>query len=179
MNIYNEEKMVNKKILTMLLLPLFLVQCATYYKFFKTESEYYTEGEKVILAQTTAAIGFRSGFDPDLKLDYVYSHSAVKDNAAKKKQKMIKALQAFKPGEVTAFYEKIFRLKRLIEYTMEEAKADEDWNDYTHIKKYVLPSFAVYFNLLEKSVLEVVPAYVDSMKKRKAVIEAEVKLEFD
>ncbi len=170
---------MNKKIITFLLVPLFLVQCATYYRFFKSESKFFTEGEKVILAKTTAAIGFKSGFDPDLKLDFVYSHSSVKEGAVKKQKDLKDVLQSLKAEDVTAFYEKIFRLKRLIEYTMDETKKDEDWNDYTHIKKYILPSFVIYFNLLEKSVLQVVPEYGKTIERRKEFIDAEVGVEFD
>lgn len=162
-----------------MLVPLFLAQCATYYRIFKKESEYFTAREKVILEKTTDAIGFGSGFDPDLKIDYVFSHSTVKGKAEKKKPLMEKALAGFKSEEVTAFYEKMFRMKLIIEYKMEDARKDEDWNEYTHMKKYILPSYRIYFEMLEESVATAVPGYTKTRDKRKALIRAEVKKEFE
>jgi len=173
---------VNKKIFIVLLMPVFLVQCSSIPfvgKFFRSESKFFTEGEKVVLSQTTKAIGYNFSFDPDLKLDYIYSNSSDVELAKKKEKDFKKVLESFKKEEITSFYEKIYRLKLLLTYTMEEAKKDKDWNDYTLIKKYILPGFTVYYDMLERNVYKIVPEYKETAVKKKALIEGKVKKEFD
>ncbi len=173
---------MNKKIVIVLLAPFFLVQCSSIPfvgKFFRSESKFFTEGEKIILTKTTTVIGYNYSFDPDLKLDYIYSNSPDIEIAKKKEKDFKKVLESFKKEEITSFYEKIYRLKLILTYSMEEAKKDKDWNDYTLIKKYIFPGFTIYYDMLEKNVLKIVPEYKGAADKNKALIEGEVKKEFD
>ena len=170
---------MNRKILIVLLIPFMLTQCSYYYRIFKKESKFFTEQEKVILAQTTRAIDFNYSFDPDIKLDCIFANTDGGKIEKKKEDAFKKVLESFKKEEVTSFFETIYRLKLTIEYTMKEAKEDKEWNDYTYISKYIVPGFTIYYNMLEKHVFQVVPEYKETFVKKKKEIEVRIAKEFD
>lgn len=173
--------MFNRKIPVILLLSLlFMTECTTWYRLTKKESKYYTPVELNILADTTAAIDFKYGFDPDMKLDYIYMAGRFSDQEIYSKEKNLKdALLKYKPEEVVGFYEKIYRLTEIQTWYMNDYKADEEWAEATLIEKYILPDTKKFLELLEKNVIFIDEKYRNIKEERKRVIKEEVIRDLD
>ena len=161
-----------------LLLPVLLLQCSTWYQLTKKESKYYTEEEKQILEAATSAVDFRYGFDPNLELDYVYKAGTFSEKElADKNKKMLEVLRKFDKQKVVAFYEKMFRLKEIITWNMNNAQKDKEWDDYTLISKYILPDTENYVEMLEKNVILIDQNYKNTIQERKGEIRKQVEAE--
>jgi len=158
-----------------LLLPILLVQCSLYYKVFKKESTYYTGQEKTILSETTGALGFGYGFDPSVKLDYIFTHAYSEAALKENEKKLNEIMKKYEPAAAISFYEKIYQLEQVTLFKMNEYKEDEDWKQYTYIEKYLLPPLQQYLGLLEKSVLSVSSDYGKVIDARKKEISDQVK----
>ena len=173
--------MFKRKNIALLLLPvLLLTECTTWYRITKKESKYYTPLELNILADTTAAIDFKYGFDPDLKLDYIYMAGSFSDQEISSKEKKLKeALLKYKPEEVISFYEKIYRLTEIQSWYMNDYKKDEDWAESTLIEKYLLPDTKKFLEILEKNVVFIDENYRNIKEERKRVIKEEVIKDLD
>lgn len=168
------------KRLVFLLLPVFFLQCSTWYQLTKKESKYYTEEEKQILEVTTAAVDFRYGFDPTLELDYVYKAGTFSEKELEdKNRKMLEVLRGIDKAKAVAFYEKMFRLKEIITWRMNEAQQDKEWNDYTLISKYILPDTEKYVEMLEKNVILIDQNYKNIIQERKGEIKKQVQMELE
>ncbi|HPS58844.1 MAG TPA: hypothetical protein PK514_12130 [Spirochaetota bacterium] len=166
------------KRLIFLLLPLFLLNCSTWYQITKKESRYYTDEEKQILEVTTAAVDFRYGFDQSLELDYVYKAGTFSEKELDdKNKKMLEVLRKIEKPRVVAFYEKMFRLKEIIAWNMNHALQDKEWGDYTLISKYILPDTEKYVEMLEKNVILIDQNYKTTIQERKGEIKKQVELE--
>lgn len=168
--------MLTRKSLLLLLIPAVLfTQCTTWYRLTKKESKYYTPSEMIILAETTAAVDFRYGFDPELELDYVYmAGSFSASEIASKEKKLRDTLLKFKPEEVILFYEKIYRLTEILKWNMNDYKEDEEWAETTLIEKYLLPDTNKFLEMLEKNVILIDVQYRTTMEERKRIIKQEV-----
>jgi len=166
------------KRLVFFLLPLFLLQCSTWYQLTKKESKYYTVEEKQILEATTASVDFRYGFDPSLELDYVYKAGTFSEKELEdKNKKMLEVLRGIDRAKVIAFYEKMFRLKEIITWNMNNAQNEKEWDDYTLISKYILPDTEKYVEMLEKNVILIDQNYKNTIQERKGEIRKQVELE--
>lgn len=165
------------KRLIILLLPLFLLQCSTWYQITRKESKYYTEEEKQILEVTTAAVDFRYGFDPSLELDYVYAAGKFSEKELEdKNKKMLEVLRKIDKTKVVEFYEKMYRLKEIITWHMNEARQESEWDDYTLISKYILPDTEKYVEMLEKNVILIDQNYKNTIQERKGEIKKQVEV---
>jgi len=49
---------------------------------------------------------------------------------------------------------KIYNLRAITESKMKELKDDEDWNEYTYLKKYILPPLNEYITYIEKELVK-------------------------
>ena len=164
-----------KRIIPLLLPLLLILNCSTWYQLTKKESRYYTEEEKLILEATTAAIDFRYGFDPSLELDYVYKAGTFSEKElTDKNKKMLEVLRKIDREKVVAFYEKMFRLKEIITWNMNNAQKDGEWDDYTLISKYILPDTEKYVEMLEKNVILIDQNYKRTIEERKGEIKKQV-----
>lgn len=168
--------MITRKSLLILLIPaVIFTQCTTWYRLTKKESKYYTPAEMIILTETTAAADFRYGFDPDLKLDYVYmAGSFSASEIALKEKKLRDTLLKFKTEEVILFYEKIYRLTEILTWNMNDYKKDKDWAEATLIEKYLLPDTKKFLEMLEKNVIIIDVKYRTTIEERKRIIKQEV-----
>jgi len=168
--------MFNRKNLILLIIPVvILTQCTTWYRITKKESKYYTPAETIILADTTTAIDFRYGFDPDLELDYIYMAGKFSASELAVKEKNLReTLLRYKTEEVVLFYEKIFRLTEILTWHMEDYKKDEDWAEATLIEKYLLPDTKKFLEMLEKNVILIDVKYRTNIEERKRIIQKEV-----
>ena len=178
-NFYYKEIDVKRKKLVFLILPIFMVQCAYYYKWFGAESSLYTVQEQKILQETMEVTDFGYGFDQRMKLDYVFMLQHSTKGMAKKKKAVTAIMKKAGPKQAVVFYEKIYRLYLVTRYTMEEAKEAEDWNDYTYVNKYLLPPLKLYTSIIREATLNVSGAYKKTIGTRHKEIEAEVKKDFD
>jgi len=166
------------KLIIILLLPLMFTQCSVWYNLTKKESKYYTQDEIVLLQETTSASGFSYGFDPDLDLDYIYIAGTYSDKELAAKEKAQRdVISAYETERVTAFYEKIFRLKSIIEWNMNYYKKKEKWEEYTLLKTYILPDTEKFVEMLEKNLLLINRDYRNIIEKRKKKISADVEKE--
>ncbi|NLV66389.1 MAG: hypothetical protein GXY14_01820 [Spirochaetes bacterium] len=164
-----------KRIIPLLLPLLLILNCSTWYQLTKKESRYYTEEEKLILEATTAAVDFRYGFDPSLELDYVYKAGTFSEKElTDKNKKMLEVLRKIDREKVVAFYEKMFRLKEIITWNMNNAQKDGEWDDYTLISKYILPDTEKYVEMLEKNVILIDQNYKRTIEERKGEIKKQV-----
>jgi len=171
------------KRLLILLLPLFFLQCSSlsslWYDITKKESTYYNDSEKQILEETTAAIDFRYGFDPDIEIDYIYRAGSFPDKELEgKSKKMLDVLKKYEKQKVIEFYEKIYMLKEIQSVYMANAQKDEEWGDFTLIQKYILPDTEKYVEMLEKNVLLIDENYKKIIEERKGEIRKQVEAEF-
>ncbi len=163
------------KILIILLLPFMLTQCSLWYKITKKESKYYTAEELILLEKTTAVSGFSYGFDPDLKLDYIYIAGNYSDKELNAKSKELRTLLAkYDYNQIESFYEKIFRLKTIIEWNMNYYSKKKKWAEHTLIKDYILPDTEKYVEMYEKNLLLINRSYKDTIEERKKQIKSDV-----
>ncbi len=163
------------KILIILLLPFMLTQCSLWYKITKEESKYYTAEELVLLEETTAVSGFSYGFDPDLKLDYVYIAGNYSDKELDAKSKDLRTLLAkYDYNQVESFYEKIFRLQTIIEWNMNYYSKKKKWPEQTLIQDYILPDTKKYVEIFEKNLLLINRSYKNIIDERKKQIKSDV-----
>lgn len=165
-----------KKNIALILLPLiFLLQCSTWYQLTKKESKYYTPLEINILTDTTNAVDFRFGFDPDMKLDYIYmAGNFSQSELAAREKKMRDALSKYTKEEAVLFYEKIFRLTEIQTWKMNNYKKEEDWPEAALIEKYLLPDTVKFLEMLEKNVILIDANYRTIIEERKRIIREQV-----
>jgi hypothetical protein len=150
-------------------------QCSVWYNLTKKESNYYTPDEIVLLKETTSAAGFSYGYDPDLDLDYIYIAGNYSDKELAAKEKAQRdILSSYETERVTAFYEKIFRLKSIIEWNMNYYGKNEKWEERTLIKKYILPDTVKFVEILEKNLLMINRDYRNIIEERKKKISSNV-----
>ncbi len=166
------------KLIIVLLLPLMFSQCSVWYNLTKKESKYYTPDELVLLKETTSAAGFSYGYDTNLDLDYIYIEGTYSDKELAAKEKAQRdIISAYEIERVTAFYEKIFRLKSIIQWNMNYYEKKEKWAEYTLIKKYILPDTEKFVEILEKNLLLINRSYRDIIEERKKKINSDVDTE--
>ena len=165
------------KLMIIMILPLLLLECQSsiWTKLTRKDSKLFSESEKLILADTTSAVNFQYGYDPDLEMDYIYKAGIFteKDITAKSPE-MKKALLKYKTGEITSFFEKIVQLKETQVWKMNLYRKQQEWTDATYIQKYILPDTELYIDILEKNVLQVDAGYSGEIQKRKDEIKKAV-----
>ena len=154
-----------------LLFLIFFSGCSLYYSMFKKESEYYSPKEIEILEKTLSVIDCNYGYDVDVELDYIYSDSYGKIDISKKGKAILEVLKIYTPADAILFYEKIYLLKTTTELMMKEFKEDEDWPEYTHLEKYLLPPISDYLSVLEKQILKIDLSYNDKISERKLILQ--------
>lgn len=163
------------KFLIILLLPFMLTQCSLWYKITKKESKYFSTEELVLLEKTTAVSGFSYGFDPDLKLDYIYVAGTYSDKELNAKSKALReVLTQYDYDQIESFYEKIFRLQSILEWNMNYYNKKEKWGEHTLIKTYILPDTEKYVEMYEKNLLLINRSYKDTIEERKKQIKSNV-----
>jgi len=161
-----------------MLLPLLLLECSTlswekisWTLLGKKETRLYSEVEKIMLAETTASIDYKFGYDPDLEMDYVYKAGTFTDKEiTAKSPAMKKVLLKYSPKEIISFYEKIVQLKDTQIWKMNYSKKKKNWVDSTYIQKYTLAEAEQYLDILEKNVIQIDAAYSEKIEKRKKEI---------
>lgn len=161
------------KLLVLITLPILLLECSTplWTLITRKDSKLYSDTEKSILADTTSAIDFKYGYDPDLEIDYVYKAGAITDkDITAKSPDMKKALLKYKSAEIISFFEKIIELRECQVWKMNLFREKQNWVDATYIQKHLLPETEQYYNILENNVIQIDAVYAGTIEKRKAEI---------
>lgn len=165
------------RLLIIMILPMLLLECQTsiWTMLTKKESKLFLESEKSIIADTTSSINFQYGYDPELEMDYVYKAGIFTDkDITSKAPEMKKALLKYKTGEIIPFFEKIVQLKEIQVWKMNLYRGKKKWADATYIQKYILPDTEIYFDILQKNVLEIDADYSRKIDQRKDEIKKAV-----
>jgi hypothetical protein len=137
----------------------------------KKESKLYTEKEKIILIDTTSAINYGYGFDPDLLIDYLFIAGRLTDKEiTAKSPELRKAMLKYSPDEIISFYEKIVQLKESLIWKIENLTKNKKWINATFIQKELLPESELFLSILEKNVIQINPQYAANIEDRKSVI---------
>ena len=158
-------------IIITVILSFLLTGCQTLDLLTKKYSSLYSETEKIILGETTASINFKSGYDPDLDIDYVYKAGQFTEkdvNAGLPGMK--KVLLKYPKEDVVIFYEKIVGLKETQVWKMNRFRDKKKWTDYTYLQTYILPETELYLSLLEKNVFQIDTQYKETIAERKEEI---------
>ena len=156
--------------LVIILAVVALFQCSYYHKAFQKKSQYYTETEQRMLAETTAAITFSYGYDADVELDYVVMYPYTKQDFPKKEKALQQLIASYDTDEYVSFYEKMYYLKALCVQQIEMFKKNKEWKEATYIQSYLLPPLEEYVALLEKNVLQKSPGYAGNIEQRKVAL---------
>jgi len=161
------------KLLIIMILPILLLECQSsiWTMITKKESKLFSEVEKLLLIDTTSAIDFKYGFDPDLNIDYVFKAGTFTGKEiSSKSPEMKKALLKYKTADIISFYEKIVQLKETQIWKMNFFRGKENWEDSTYIQKYTLPEAEQFLGILETNVIQIDAAYGGEIEKRKTAI---------
>jgi len=161
------------KILIITILPLLLFGCQSsiWIWLTKKESKLYTENEKIILIDTTTAVNYGYGFDPDLFLDYLFISGSFTDKEiTAKSPEMKKAMTKYSSDEVISFYEKTVQLKESLIWKIDNLTKNKKWIDVIYIQKEFLPDAELFLSILEKNVIQMNPQYALNIEDRKSII---------
>lgn len=159
-------------------LCLFTMRCATYYHIFSGEkSTYFTEKETALLEKTTRSIEFDYGYDQGMGLDYVFPVTRGYTTFKEGDRELSRALEDIDNRTLIAYYEKIYRLKKLTEMKMEQFREDGNWKNYTYLEKYLKPPLEHYTGTLERQAVRRDRAYSTDIEKRKKAIDENIRFE--
>ncbi len=156
------------------ILPLLLVQCASFYGIFRVDSTFYNDTELQILAKTTEAIRYDYGYDPDIDIEYVFTYSANDLDIKKMEQNLEKTLSTLDTPALVKYYEKLYTLKVKTLYTLELLRDKKIWNNFTYIEKHYLVDLNTYVDLIEKQVSRRDALYAGTIIQRKNLIKDQV-----
>lgn len=162
------------KLLLIMILPLLLIECQSFSlsDLNRKKSVLFTDTEKVMADETSAAIDFKYGYDPDLEMDYVFkSGNLTEQNISSKSPEMKKVMAKYSTKEILSFYEKAFQMKEIQVWKMNYLRNRKNWTNTTYIEKYMLPVMEQYFAILENNVLPIDPYYTEKLGKRKVYLQ--------
>ena len=174
-----QEHIMRTKILIITILPMLIFGCQSsiWIWLTKKESKLYTEKERIILIDTTSAVNYGYGYDPDLFLDYLFIAGKFTDKEiTAKSPEMRKAMSRHNSDDIISFYEKIVQLKeaqiwKIDNLTKEGKRAkNRKWINATYIEKELLPEAELFLFILEKHVIQMNPAYGANIEDRKSAI---------
>ena len=161
------------KILIITILPLLIFGCTSsiWIAITKKESKLYTEKEKLILIDTTSAVNYGYGYDPDLFIDYLFIAGKFTDKEiAAKSPDMKKAMVKYSADEIVSFYEKTVKLKETLIWKIENLTKNKKWVNATYIQKELVPEAELFLSILEKNVIQINPQYAVNIEDKKNVI---------
>jgi len=162
-----------KILIITIILPLLLFGCQSsiWIWLTKKESKLYTENEKIILIDTTTAINYGYGFDPDLLIDYLFVAGKFTDKEiTAKSPEMKKTMGKYSSDEIISFYEKTVRLKESLIWKIDNLTKNKKWINVTYIQKELLPDAELFLSILEKNVIQMNPQYAANIEDRKNII---------
>lgn len=159
-----------KSRLLILILTLAVFNCTYYHRAFKKDSQFFTESEIKLLAETTGPLTFGYGYDTVVELDYVFTYPYTKQDFKKKVNAFNALLSKYDKDEIVSFYEKIFYLKSITSEQMLMDEKNKKWKSYTYLKEYLLPPLEEYTALLEQGIINAHPSIKESVEQKKVVL---------
>ena len=172
----------SKIIIITILLPLFILGCqsAIWIALTKKESKLYTEKEKIILMDTTSAVNYSYGYDPDLLMDYLFiAGKFTEEEITKRSPEMKKTILKHKPDDIISFYEKIVQLQATQIWKIENLTKNKKWINVTFIQNEFLPETELFLSILEKNVIQTNPQYALNIENRKDAIKKNTRFYLD
>ena len=154
----------------LVIIPMLIVSCTYYHRAFQKDSQFYTEQELSMVAETTSALTFGYGYEADVELDYIFAYPYSKQDFNKKKNAFDTVIRQYRDDDLIAFYEKMYYLRSLTSGHMEGYKKNQEWKRYTFLREYLLPPLEEYLGILESGLLSAVPQYRDSIEERKLAL---------
>jgi hypothetical protein len=170
------------KHLILLILPVLLTDCqgSLLTTLTRKDTRLFNESQIAVLKDTTAAIDYKYGFDPDLEIDYVFKAGTIPDREiTAKSPQMKKILQENYLKDAVTFYEKIFEMKETQIWKMTQLREKKKWTDTTYIQKYILPETELYLDILEKNIIQLDTAYGEKIEKRKSELKKMIVIKLD
>jgi len=119
------------------------------------------------LKKSLDSVEYKSGFDQEMELDFVYAIRSESMDLSNKTEVLKKSLNSFKNENLFSLYKKIYYLKLKTIYEMEEYEKGEDWQEYTYVKKYYLPPLQQYSFAFEKALILKDKTFADKIKNFK------------
>ncbi|MBP7737363.1 MAG: hypothetical protein KA369_15390 [Spirochaetes bacterium] len=159
---------------------LLLTRCATYYHMFDftvPRSNFYTEQEKEILEKTTKSIEFDYGYNPNLDLDYVFPVTKGYTEFKAGDKDLSRALDGVDSTTLIAYSEKVYRLRKMTAMRMEKYRTSGQWDNYTLISKYLMPSLDFYSGMVEKQAMKRDRDYMNNIEKKRKDLDRKTKQE--
>jgi hypothetical protein len=113
----------------------------------------FSPAEKKLLEKTTEALDFGFGYDEEVGLDYIHSHSFSEANIPAREKALAATLKDVDPGDLLRFYGKVYRLGVMMRHRMAGYEKERNWRQYTYIKNYLIPPLDSFTGHIRKQLL--------------------------
>ncbi|MDY6934108.1 MAG: hypothetical protein SVZ03_07785 [Spirochaetota bacterium] len=133
-----------------------------------------TESEISILDKTTNALDYGYGYDREIELDYIYSHSFSEQGYDQKEEAFAKIVNKINPNIIAIFHEKIYRIYAMTDYKMNKYKNDAKWKYHIFIKNELFPPLDKYLSLLQKYISKRDSTFVEDFNYKRKLIDKDV-----
>ena len=164
---------MNMKLTIVALLVLLL--CAPGYALGQVQGDrFFTPGERALFEKTTRVLDYGNGYDPEVELLYVFPYSSQAVAPEKREKAFGEAVKDVSASELTALYEKVYRLTSATRYRARRYGDTQKWKYYTYLQNYLLPPLERYLELLRKHAIGKDPSYEELFPTRKKRIDAMV-----
>jgi len=151
--------MIFKRLLYIFILSALFTGCSTISSWTYKENMYFTAAEKAVIDDVALSIDFRRGYDSNIKLNYMYAAGKFSEKEYRSRENLfVQSLKAYKASECLAVYKKTYEMELIAEKNLYEYKEDEEWENYTYIKKYILPEIKLFNKIFEQSLRKAHPS---------------------
>ncbi|HSV96514.1 MAG TPA: hypothetical protein VLM75_06200 [Spirochaetota bacterium] len=134
----------------------------------------FSPAQKKMLEKTSEALDYGFGFDDEIEIDYIHSHSFSETNMPAREKALAAALQDFSPDDILEFYKKLYRLGAMMRHRMSAYEIERDWKQYTYVKNYLIPPLDTFTGHIRKQLLAKNPLIEPRLPKLHASIEEAV-----
>ena len=135
---------------------------------------YLNAGERALFEKTTRVLDYGYGYDAEVELPYVFPYSSQVAAPEKREKAFSEAVKDVSAAELTALYEKVYRLTSATRYRARRYGDTQKWKYYTYLQNYLLPPLERYLELLRKHAIGKDPSYEEILPSRKKRIDAMV-----
>ncbi len=118
----------------------------------------FSPAQKKLLEKTTEALDYGYGFDEEIGLDYIHSHSFSETNVPAREKALAAALKDSGPDDILEFYKKVYRLGAMMRHKMAEYEKERDWKQYTYVKNYMIPPLDAFAGHIRKQLRPTTPS---------------------
>ena len=140
------------------LLPLVLIFAGGCALLPVRDDSIFSPAQKKLLENTTEALDYGYGFDEEIGLDYIHSHSFSETNLPAREKALAAALKDSGPDDILEFYKKVYRLGAMMRHKMAAYEKERDWKQYTYVKNYMIPPLDAFAGHIQKQLLAMSPS---------------------